>query len=498
MIKPSSDKNRPNILIICSDQHNPAVTGCYGNDMIDTPNIDRLAAEGITFDSAYCSFPLCVPSRMSFLTGLNPFRTHTIGNGSMLNSIVPTYANMAVGAGYHTVLSGRMHFVGQDQHHGFLERLVGEYVAYWLCGGKRAKIGEFSADLGNMSKPDPLTVVGPGHTYYLDYDHAVTEASGEWLNAYAKTDQTTPFLMTVGLITPHCPYIAPPELYSKYADRVKFEPMSEAESAALHPVHHDYIKQVCIDQVFVEDQHKAKIAYYALTDFLDSRIGEVLQSLEDNGLADNTIVIYISDHGDMIGEHGRWHKGCFFESSVRVPFIVKMPDKLRAGTRVKENISLVDLFPTVCEFTGAEITHPIDGSSLTGLINGTENNWKNIVRAEAYTPGNHRMVVRDKWKFNHYSNYPDRPELFNLETDPEELHNLAAEPQYRHIVEELRQLVYSDGWHDRILEEDDARYARYGYYNWMQKFRDFAGDDPLMREIPHYWKKAEEISCYLT
>ncbi len=181
------NKNKPNILLICSDQHNPMITGCYGDEIIDTPNIDRLSREGATFDSAYCNCPISVPSRLSFLTGLYPFETECLGNDSALDSIVPTYAHMAAIAGYHTVLSGRMHLKGPDQSHGFIERLFGDHAPYEFWAAENS-LAPLNPDLGNMSKPAPLTQVGAGNTSRLDYDKALTEATCAWLRDYHSND----------------------------------------------------------------------------------------------------------------------------------------------------------------------------------------------------------------------------------------------------------------------------------------------------------------------
>ncbi len=215
-----SSRKRPNILLICSDQHTPYVLGCYGNNFVHTPHLDRLAEEGVSFSSAYCNAPLCGPSRMSFLTGRYPYECDVLHNGSTLSSIIPTYAHLLGAAGYHTVLSGRMHFMGPDQRHGFMERLVGDVAPYthWRSGVEYSGLG----DLGNMNKPDPLLAVGAGHTFDLDYDEKVTEETCKWLKYYQKQKVNMPFLMTVGFFNPHCPYIAPRKLFDKYYEIVPF------------------------------------------------------------------------------------------------------------------------------------------------------------------------------------------------------------------------------------------------------------------------------------
>jgi choline-sulfatase len=202
---------QPNILIVCSDQHSVHVSGSYGNKIISTPNLDRLSREGTQFDAAYCNCPLCVPSRMSFLSGLYPFKCDVLNNGCILDSRIPTFPYLLGGAGYHTVLSGRMHFVGPDQLHGFVERLVGDVRPYAFYGLERPfPTSPLPGELAHMEKPDPLQTVGGGSTSLLDYDKAVTEATCQWLNTYSESENNPPFLMAVGFFNPHCPYIAPP------------------------------------------------------------------------------------------------------------------------------------------------------------------------------------------------------------------------------------------------------------------------------------------------
>jgi len=307
-----SYQRRPNILLICSDQHSPYVLGCYGDSIVHTPHLDRLAAEGVTFSSAYCNAPLCGPSRMSFLTGMYPYECDALHNGSTLSSIIPTYAHMLGAAGYHTVLSGRMHFMGPDQRHGFMERLVGDVTSYthWKGGIDYPGLG----DLGHMGKPDPLLAVGAGHTFDMDYDEKVTEETCKWLRDYHKQKVDMPFLMTVGFFNPHCPYIAPRKLLDKYYDRIPFSLPSREEINALHPFHKAYRELIEIESVPEENLRKAKAAYYGLVELVDSWIGRILSTLDETGLARDTIVIYFSDHGEMLGEHGRWHKGCFLKA----------------------------------------------------------------------------------------------------------------------------------------------------------------------------------------
>ncbi len=479
---------KQNIMLICSDQHNPFITGCYGDQIVETPNLDRLAREGTVFDAAYCNSPLCGPSRMSLMTGNFPFKIGVFGNSCCLNSAIPTFAHIAVAGAYHTTLIGRMDFRGPDQSHGYLERHIGELFPASIWGGN-VSFAPLPEYLGSMSKPNPLETVGAGNTCYLDYDRDVTKVASNWLQNYEKRQPQRPFLMTVGYLSPHCPYIAPPELYSKYAGKVPPPPELTKELVNnLHPLNQDYLRKSGIDQVSQANKIKAKTAYFGLVDFLDQQIGNLLQTLEDCDLLDNTIIVYMSDHGEMLGEHGLWHKGCFYEQSARVPLIVRMPDENAAGKRVAQNVSLVDLFPTICDWVGEHPEYPLAGQSLNPLLEGRNVNRQNLVKAEYYAGDCRRMIVKGHWKLSYYSN-SSLVELFNLAEDPGEYNNLAKDPDCQTVLNELSKELYADGWHNKVFSDNEEKLQQFGYYDWLLgKFYQGA-DAPCNADYIHnYWR----------
>ena len=450
--------DKPNILVICSDQHNPAVTGCYGDAVIDTPNLDRLAREGTVFENAYCNQPICVPSRMSFMTGKYPSRIGVLGNGSVLDSRVPTYAHMLAGAGYRTVLAGRMHFVGPDQLHGFQERVGSDYTAYAFHCAKINRYNPLTGLLGNGGRPDPLLEVGQGVTCTQQMDKDTTAAATEWLQAYEESDVDGPFMMTVGYFSPHCPYIVEEEYYRKYLDRVTPAEGTKDELDALHPYHKRYRETIEIDRIPEENLRKATAAYYGLVDLLDDEIGKLIDVLERTGLLDTTVILYFSDHGEMLGEHGRWHKQTFFEASSRVPLIFRAPESLRPGSRVATPVSLVDVFPTICELAGREVPFEVDGSSLL-----TPRDEERPVFVEFHDSfGSHRMIRRGRWKLNYYAGF-ETYELFDLIEDPHEKVNLSGNPEYAAVEAGLREPLFADSWSGGIRAEHDAFLKSIGY-----------------------------------
>ncbi len=216
--------NRPNILLIMSDQHQAGVMGCAGDAVAETPALDRLATAGALFSSAYCAYPLCGPSRMAFMTARHPHELRCWSNENQLDSDAITFAHGLLVAGYETVISGRMHFVGQDQLHGFTRRLIADVPesAYLSAGWKLQRVLGDLVDTPGMSLSS-LVKSGPGRTGYHSYDEAVTRATVNWLAERGKAREERPFLLTVGYVSPHCPFVAPPEDFARYADRLSMD-----------------------------------------------------------------------------------------------------------------------------------------------------------------------------------------------------------------------------------------------------------------------------------
>lgn len=497
---------RPHLLMICSDQHAPQVTGTYGDQIVATPNLDRLAAEGCRFDACYCNTPLCAPSRMSFMTGRYAHRCEVMGNQDVLDSRIPTFAHMAVRGGYHTVLAGRMHFNGPDQRHGFLQRLVGEPWHYALYNGRPSGGPAEMSPLGNCSRPDPLTKVGAGGNPFVDYDHAVTDAAIGWLEQYvAAGDEAPPFLMTVGWLLPHCPYIAPPEVYDRYAGKVRAPRLSPDEVAALHPFHQHYRDKVIRIQDMPEKNFDAAAtAYYAMVDLLDQNVGRLIDALKRLGLWDNTIIIYFSDHGEMLGRHGRWHKEAFYEEAARVPMIVRDPTRKLRST-LAEPRSLVDLLPTICDLVGVAPPPGIDGTSFLPVINGAaEPDPDQVIKSETYTwwpqeiagLSSSRMVRRGPWKLSYYGAF-DSYELFNLADDPEERTNLADAPEHRQTLQSLATLLFEDGWSSETARQQASRLEANGIMTNVNQFAAAIRRDPLPMDDHDYWQGVEQTSIWL-
>ena len=423
-----------------SDQHHAGYMGCAGDPVVETPNLDRLAEKGLRFTNAYCPSPLCGPSRMSFMTGRHPHEISVWDNQDELASDVPTFAHAFADAGYETVLSGRMHFVGADQRHGFAKRLIGDVspTAYINAGWQLDKVvGDLVSTCGMIL--DSIVKSGPGRTGYQAYDEAVTKTTVDWLMESERASER-PFLLTVGFITPHCPFVCPPDDFAFYKERVSPGDLPQFEED-LHPRNERLRKNFGVDPPPPLDaQWRTRVAYYGLTTFLDRQIGSVLDALEQSGQADNTIIVYCSDHGEALGEHGLWWKSTFYDASCRIPLIISWPDRFTHGIR-SENVSLMDVGPTVLDIVGAGQIPGATGRSFASLIRA-EDDWDDTVFAEYVVDTACRMVRSGPWKYNYYHGMP--PELFNLEEDPGEKQNLAGKPEYTAIEERLNELALRD------------------------------------------------------
>ncbi|KAL2210570.1 sulfatase [Sarocladium strictum] len=438
---PEAAASKPNILYIMADQLAAPQLKMYNPDsQIKTPNLDRLAQSSVQFDSAYCPSPLCAPSRMSMISGLLPMRIGAYDNASQINSEIPTYAHYLRTKGYHTALAGKMHFVG-DQLHGYEQRLTSDI--YPGDFGWAVNWDEPENRLEWYHNASSILQAGPcGRSNQLDYDEEVMFKSTQYLWDHVREGpEKRPFALTVSLTHPHDPYTITKEYWKRYEDVDIALPKVRMAKEDLD-THSQRLLKVCDlwDQDFSDEQIKrAKRAYYGSVSYVDDCIGKLLETLEDAGLAENTIVIFSGDHGDMLGERGLWYKMSYFESSVRVPLLVNYP-KWFQPHRVSQNVSTLDLLPTICDLIGVKPAPflPMDGVSMMPHLKGEEGN--DTVFAEYTGEGTVRpmmMIRRGPWK---YITCPaDAPQFYNLDRDPLELDNLARFRKIQPETDEQRE-----------------------------------------------------------
>ena len=442
------DTARPNLLYIHSDQHSPFVTGCYGDQVVETPNLDALAARGAVLKNVYCPSPICVPSRMAMLTGRFPYENEVWTNSQILDSGIPTFAHAMGAAGYDPVLIGRMHSNGPDQLHGYAERLVGDHGPNFPGGG-----GANHGMLSGTAGPNRISIrkSGIGQSAYQLHDEDVTAATVCCLNRLGtqiRTGTTSkPFSISVGFMLPHQPFVAKREDYERFDGRVPPPLTPVPYSDSLHPHFRKWRKECGIASDIPVDQiQRARTSYWALVYRMDVMIGQILDALRENGFEENTLVIYSSDHGEQVGEHGLWWKQTFYDDSAKVPAILAWPDHIAEGSRIDRIISSLDINATMIDALGGTALPTSRGRSLIPLFAEQESpDWEDIAFSEFCTEdgSQQRMVRLGPWKLCYYHNQTSQ--LFNLEEDPRETNDRIADPDCREIVADLRSRVL-EGW----------------------------------------------------
>ena len=422
---------RPNIVLIMADQLAPQFTGTYGHPVVKTPHMDALAARGVRFDAAYCNAPLCAPSRFSFMSGQLVTRIAAYDNASEFPAAIPTFAHYLRLMSYRTCLSGKMHFVGPDQLHGFEERLTTDIYPSDHAWTPDWELPDERIDIWYHNMDSVREAGMAATTFQIEYDEETSFFARRKIFDYAMS-KTTPFAMVVSFIHPHDPYVARPEWWNLYEK-------GEIDMPATGPADDPHTKRLMVgieaDKVAVtaDEVRNARHGYYANTSYVDSKLGEIVQALTEAELIDNTIVIMTADHGDMLGERGLWYKMNFFEHSARIPMIFAGPG-VSPGV-VDEPVSLVDLLPTLVEIGAAggpapAPGMPIDGRSLWPLVQGAASGAGEVLGEYCAEITSHPifMIRRGRYKYIHCD--IDPPQLFDLETDPLERVNLAGDPAH--------------------------------------------------------------------
>lgn len=453
----------PNLLYIHTDQHAQRVLDCYGDKLLQGSHLGRLAKRGVIFDNIYCDSPICVPSRMSMLTACRPFETEVWTNEHQLDSRIPTLAHSLGAAGYDPLLIGRMHAIGPDQLHGYSRRLVGDHCPNQL-GGPTLDRGSLEGTAG----PHRISLrkSGAGQNAYQVHDEKVQSEAVSFLRSACRQQSESankePFNLTVGYMLPHPPYVARQSDFEIFVNEMTLPAKPKPFEQERHPFLRWWRTHTDIESVSEQEQIRARAAYWGLVYRLDHWIGELLQILEDSGQLENTLIVYTSDHGDMLGEHGLWWKHTFYEESAKVPLIMSWPGHLPANVRTPLVASGVDVTATMLDLLGAPPLPMASGRSFAGqLINPGRTDWANIAFSEycsqLFAPGEgciQRMVRREEWKYIYYHDGPDQ--LFNLAQDPDELDNLAEDSRFSEIAEDLRLEVLSEwdpDWVARRLGE---------------------------------------------
>ncbi len=465
---------RPNILFIVSDQMVAELTSAYGHPVVRTPHLQSLAEEGVRFDSAYTPFPLCAPGRACIMSGRHASEIGAWDNCSPLLSDQPTFATYLAASGYDTVLSGKMHFVGPDQLHGFHRRLTtdiygSDFGMYpeWIAI-KEAKGADPEQIMAHRRRYNSDNYVGDGikvdtwHTP-LSYDEETHFRAVEYLRAQGESEQENPFLLVASYHHPHEPFWAPQHYWDLYEgaeiDVAKFPPCFEADRSQMDLNLNAYHGVTRCDLRDEESQRRVRRGYYGVTTYMDDKVGGLMRTLQETGLADNTIVVFASDHGDMLCEREMVQKRCFYEWSCRVPLIVKFPDGWKAGTNVQTPVSLLDLLPTFNQIAGYDEALTHDGESLISLLEAGEDPSRVIFSQAHEAVGMPCIMARQgDHKYNYIHGY--EAQLFDLAADPGEWNNLAADPAHEEMASRFEDLVLERFDPEEMADENLASLYR--------------------------------------
>jgi choline-sulfatase len=433
-----------NLIVIMSDEHNPKIMGCAGHGIVNTPNLDALAAGGTNFTSAYTTCPVCVPARAAFAVGKY---VHQIGywdNADAYEGAIPSWHHRLRDRGHRVVSIGKLHFRGHEgDDYGFSEM----QIPMQIIEGKGDLMGLVRRDLPERGLSWKIAkLAGPGETPYTAYDREICTRAQIWLREEAPKYRDKPWVLFVSFVCPHFPLVAPAEFYYQYPlDRMPLPKQYGAAERPQHPYLRDYASSFVYDRYFdPEKLKKAVAAYYGLVSFVDDNIGKVLRTLDAVGLTGETRVLYTSDHGDNLGARGLWGKSTMYEEVAGVPLIMSGPGIAR-GRKIRTPASHVDTYPFIMECVGEDRREMYDGHpgvSLSRLAAGEIPD--RIVLSEYHGMGSTTgafMIRHREFKYVHYVAYP--PQLFDLANDPEELHDLAAEPGCAKVLEECRARLYA-------------------------------------------------------
>jgi choline-sulfatase len=437
-----------NILIVMADQLTPFMTGPYGCAAAITPHLDALADEGVRFDASYSNSPLCTPGRYAMMTGRYISRIGGWDNAAYLPSTVPTFAHYLRLMGYRTALAGKMHFVGADQLHGFEERHTTDvypadygWVPDWRDPDSRIDL--WYHNMSSVIQAGPAAI-----TNQLAYDDEVGAASLRALCDFARSEDERPFCLVASFIHPHDPYAARTRYWDMYEGVDIPMPLSPRPDVTDNDPHGLRLEKViALDAVDVtdEDIRRARRAYLANVTFVDDWLGRLRATLQECGLAEDTAILFVADHGDMLGERGLWYKMSFREWSCRIPTILHVPGRADGGRAVSAPVSQVDVTPTLLEIArdgmGVDIPDPVDpldGESLLAIAEERSERSETLAEYTAEGTGQPMLMLREgDWKFITCPGDPDQ--LFDLSSDPEEATNRAHDPAHAERVAAFRE-----------------------------------------------------------
>jgi choline-sulfatase len=461
----------PNVLLVVCDQLTPFLTGVYGHPVVQTPHLTTLARNGIRFDAAYTSYPVCVPARASLMTGQYASKVECFDNAAPFACDVPTVAHYLAAAGFATALSGKMHFVGPDQLHGFEQRLTTDiYPSNFAWLPQREQVGTFRHVPD--AKPIAIDYVTAGVRQWsdgLEFDELTHQQALRYLRQRrtqpggseqlpTRSRDQRPFFLCVSYHHPHEPFHPTQEMWDRYdgAD-IDIPDLSQTYPRSTMDDWVDAMHGVA-DVDLANEHHLRDLrrAYYALVSYVDDKVGELLATLDECGLRNDTVVIFTSDHGDMLGERGMVQKRVFYEWSSRIPLVIQLPN-VRRGETVDTPVSILDIVPTILELAGVTAATPMHGTNLLA----TDDSHGRTVCGEFHSEGVYApcfMVRQGPYKLIEVHGHGHQ--LFNLADDPDERHDLIASGRHRDVADELLGALHQHFDPDDIERRIRASLAR--------------------------------------
>ena len=439
----SGQAARPNVLFIMADDLNNDM-GTYGHPLVKTPNLDRLAARGMRFDRAYTQFPLCSPSRVSLLTGLRPDTTGVHDLQTDFRKVIPdvvTLPQMFRRSGYVAARVGKIYHYGNPGQIGTSG--LDDPASWDEFVNPRGIDKDEESKLTNFT---PARGLGSALAYYAspapDEEHTDGKVAAETI-ALLEKNKDRPFFIGAGFYRPHCPYIAPQKYFDLYPlDRIPAPAASSASQVPAaawftNPPHWELSEQ---------QQRESIRAYYASISFLDANVGRVLDALDRLGLTDNTIVVFVSDHGYHLGEQGQWMKMTLFERSARAPVIVAGPGVSSKGRSTSRVVEFLDLYPTLADLAGVAAPRGLHGRSLTPLLKNAKAKWDHpaltqVLRGPAATGYMGYSVRTEKWRYTEWEGGKRGAELYDEAADPHERRNLAVDAKHQKVVADMQRVL---------------------------------------------------------
>ena len=441
---PAESKPKLNVLFVVADDQNTDL-GCYGHRLVKSPNLDRLAGRGVRFDRAYCQYPLCNPSRSSVMTGRRPDTTRVWNNGPYFRDTLPdvvTLPQLFKKNGYSVARVGKVYHAGVPMEIGMDGK--DDPPSWDYTVNPRGRDKEQEKSLVNFT---PKRSLGSCLCYLMAEGTSEEQTDGKVAAEAIKLleqNRSRPFFLAVGFYRPHSPHIAPKKFYDLY-------PLEEIEAPSARP---EELKNIPREALFIKPPHWGATAqqqrevirgYYACVSFMDEQVGKVLAALDRLGLTGNTLVVFWSDHGYLLGLHGQWMKTMLFEGAARVPLILAGPG-IPAGKVCPRTVELVDLYPTLAELCGLTPPGGLEGRSLRPLLEDPVAPWNapaytQVLRLDDKNRPRGNSVRTERWRYTEWEQGKAGIELYDHDCDPNEFNNLAKDEKYSKVATQFRDLL---------------------------------------------------------